>query len=260
MVVLVVTVFAVIAYLATAALFGSDLLSEHRTATVGRIGYVLSVVLTTGVVAAIAVQDGAVALLRGGGLYATLAFVLGAGHAVVLRTLKIRAGGVLVAPLSALLLLASLLAPLRPATPEEAQQALIFTHVGLVLIGLGIFALAAVLAVLYLLQERQLRLRQFGPLFHRLPSLEELDTAHFRLVGLGFVVYTVALLLGFVWMFDTTLASSTSRIALALVAWAIFAGVIHTRITSGWRGRQSAWMTVIGCATTLLVLAGYSVS
>lgn len=158
------------------------------------------------------------------------------------------------------MLLASLLAPLRPATPEEAQQALIFTHVGLVLIGLGIFALAAVLAVLYLLQERQLRLRQFGPLFHRLPSLEELDTAHFRLVGLGFVVYTVALLLGFVWMFDTTLASSTSRIALALVAWAIFAGVIHTRITSGWRGRQSAWMTVIGCATTLLVLAGYSVS
>lgn len=254
------SVLAIIAFSATAALFGSDLLAEHRTSTVGRLGYIISVLLTTALVVAIGVTDGTVALLRGGGLFATLAFFLAAGHAGVLRTFGIRAGGVLVAPLGALLLIASLLAPLRPGTVEEAQQALILTHVGLVLIGLGVFALAAILAVLYLVQDRQLRLRQFGALFHRLPSLEELDAAHFRLVVLGFVVYTVALLLGFVWMFEASLDSSTTRIGMALVAWVVFAVVIHTRVTSGWRGRQSAWMTVFGCATTLLVLAGYSIS
>ncbi len=256
----ILSVLAIIAFSATGALLGSDLLAEHRTATVGRIGYAISVLLTTALVVSIGVAEGPVALLRGGGLFATVAFLLGAGHAVVLRWFQIRAGGVLVAPLGALLLVASLLAPLRPGTIEEAQRALILTHVGLVLIGLGVFALAAVLAVLYLIQDRQLRRRQFGALFQRLPSLEELDAAHFRLVVLGFVVYTVALVLGFVWMFEASLDSSTTRVGMALVAWVVFAAVIHTRITSGWRGSQSAWMTVFGCVTTFLVLAGYSIS
>ncbi|MFT4704252.1 MAG: ABC-type uncharacterized transport system permease subunit, partial [Bradymonadia bacterium] len=158
----------------------------------------------------------------------------------------------------ALLLVGSLLQPLRPSTPEEAQMALVFIHVGLVLIGLGTFALSAVLAGLYLLQERQLKKRQFGALFHRLPSLEELDAASFRLVVLGFVIYTVALIVGFLWLFQTAGTGSIARIGLSLLAWVMFASVIHTRITRGWRGKQSAWMTIGGAVSALLVLAVYA--
>jgi hypothetical protein len=60
----------------------------------------------------------------------------------------------------------------------------------------GAFVLAAVLSALYLMQERQLRLREFGRLFQRLPSLNALDSATFHLVSVGFITYTVAILLG----------------------------------------------------------------
>jgi drug/metabolite transporter (DMT)-like permease len=50
------------------------------------------------------------------------------------------------------------------------------------------------------------------------------------------------------------------RTTLAIVAWVVFGAVIQTRITSGWRGRQAAWMTVIGCAATFDVLGFYLVS
>ena len=51
-------------------------------------------------------------------------------------------------------------------------------------------------AVMYLLQEREVKGKRFGALFSRLPSLDALDRMDQRLVRAGFVVYTVALLAG----------------------------------------------------------------
>lgn len=254
------TILAVIAYSATSALYGADLASERRTDHVGRIGFWASAVLTAAVVAAIGTLQGPSALIRGGGLFATLALLVAGGFLALKRSFEIRVAAALVAPVCAFMLVVSLVLPYRPSTVEEAHQVVLLTHVGLALLGLGTFALSAVLATLYLVQERQLRQRQFGRLFQRLPSLDELDTASFRLVVLGFVIYTVALIVGFLWLFQSPGGSSTVRIALAMVAWAAFAAVIHTRITSGWRGRQAAWMTVGGVVTCFVVLAGYALA
>ena len=45
--------------------------------------------------------------------------------------------------------------------------------------------------------------------------------------------------------------------ALALVAWLLFAAVIHTRYTSGWRGRKPAILTICGFASAIAVLGVY---
>ena len=153
------------------------------------------------------------------------------------------------------MLSAYLVVPNSAGGPEILP--LLMIHIGLVFVGIGTFALAALAAALYLVQERQLRMRRFGSIFQNLPSLEELDAASFRLVGWGFVVYTVALAFGFVWTAHSHAATATGRVALAVIAWGIFAAVIHTRITTGWRGRQAALMTIAGCVATYVVLAGY---
>lgn len=254
------TVSAVIAFSATSALYGADLASERRTGNVGQLGFWTSAALTAVVAVAIGASEGLSALVRGGGLFATLALLTAGGFLAVRRAFKVRVAAALVAPVCGLMLLLSLVLPYQSATVEDAYQTLLLTHVGLALLGLGTFALSAVLATLYLVQERQLRQRQFGRLFQRLPSLEELDTASFRLVVLGFVIYTVALLVGFLWFFQVDAGGSSVRIVFAMVAWVAFAAVIHTRITSGWRGRQAAWMTVGGALSSFAVLAGYTLA
>lgn len=248
---------AVIAWSATAAVALTDLTgSTPRTGTVAKGGLVLAVVFTLASSVAALVTGGASALLAQGHRGVFLAGVIGLGALVIRRGSAMRGTSALVAPFGAILVGTFLLSPARVA-PHSELTPLVVTHVMLVLVGMGTFALAAFVSMLYLLQERQLRRRTFGRLFHRLPSLEELDTAAFRLVVWGFVVYTVALVLGFAWTAHVQAGAANARVLLAVVAWGIFAAVIHTRVTTGWRGRASALMTVAGCAATYVVLAGY---
>ena len=64
------------------------------------------------------------------------------------------------------------------------------------MLGVALFGIAFGAAVMYLLQEREVKGKKFGALFSRLPSLDALDRMVQRLVRAGFVVYTVALVAG----------------------------------------------------------------
>jgi ABC-type uncharacterized transport system permease subunit len=47
------------------------------------------------------------------------------------------------------------------------------------------------------------------------------------------------------------------RVVLSVLAWVVFAAVIFTRLRTGWRGRQAAWLTILGCIATVVVLGLY---
>ena len=247
---------AVIAWSASAAISVADLFGEGaRTQRVARAGCVVGTVFTIAALIGIIRYQGFAAAVAHANRFLFLATVVGVGATVLQRRINMRAANAFVGVFGAVSVTAFLLAPARLA--EAPVGSLLSIHIGLVLAGIGTFALAAVASILYLVQERQLRKRNFGSLFHKLPSLEELDTAGFRLVAWGFVVYTAALILGFVWTAQSESPLSNGRVALAIIAWGIFAGVIHTRLTTGWRGRQSAIMTVAACVATYIVLMGY---
>lgn len=252
-------IVAAIAWSATAAVAAADLLGEdQRTIQVARAGALLGALFTAATSVALVVEHGIDGIVGPPYRFVFLATVVGLGVVVAGKRFAMRGASALAAPLGAVLMASYLLSPQHMAAAADNQMdPILVVHIGLVLVGMGTFALAAIAAALYLVQERQLRKRSFGPLFHRLPSVEELDTASFRLVLWGFVVYTAALALGFTWSAQSPGSASGPGTALAVIAWAVFAAVIHTRITTGWRGRQSALMTIAGCATTYLVLAWY---
>jgi ABC-type uncharacterized transport system permease subunit len=253
------SVVAMIAWSATAAVAVADMFGDGpRTGRVSRAGLFSAVLFTGAAASAIVSDSGIEGLLGPPGRFAFLALSIGIGALVLVRRLPMRATVALVAPLGAVLLAAYLLAPEHmPEKHDTELFPLLLVHIGLVLVGVGTFALAAAASSLYLVQERQIRRREFGKLFHKLPSLEELDAASFRLVLWGFVVYTVALAFGFAWTAQTEADAANFRVLLALVAWGTFAAVIHTRVTTGWRGRQAAKMTIAACVATFIVLAGY---
>ncbi len=140
-----------------------------------------------------------------------------------------------------------------PAFGPTLQNVWITVHVALALLGIAAFVLNFAGAVMYLLQEHQLKARRPGAFYYRLPSLETLDRLTFRTLTLGFPFLTVGLMLGALWAgrFDPLIVSSA-------IAWVIYAFTLAARAVAGWRGRRAAYFAIIGFAALVLTLgAGF---
>ena len=148
------------------------------------------------------------------------------------------------------LLLAKLLPRDRSPVPLRFLGEL---HITLATIGAAAFALAALSAGLYLVQESRLRKRRFGPLlFRRTPPLETLDALEHRAVAFGLPVFTAALIAGGAWADPS--AGVRPEYLIATLTWLVFFGLLVARFRSGWRGRPAAQLTLVGfgsCATVL---------
>jgi ABC-type uncharacterized transport system permease subunit len=126
-------------------------------------------------------------------------------------------------------------------------------HIAVALLGMAAFSLAAGVACLYLLMERQVKSKHFGVLFARLPSLQFLDELNRRLVPLGFIALSVAAVTGALFAGGRAFWSWDLKEIITLVAWAVFAGVLFARLFAGWRGRRVALLTVGGFGAVALV-------
>ncbi len=174
-----------------------------------------------------------------------------------------RAGavGAFVAPLAAAFSLVAFLARALRLWSHEASSALLVVHVGLNLLGIVAFALAAAAATAYVIQERNLRAKRLGGPFSRLPPLDVLDTIGLRFTVAGFPLLTLGIATGTVFAFEDPSAGTgfSPMYLLALAAWALFAAVLLLRVLVGWRGRRAAMGTILGFLCTVLVLVGYAV-
>ena len=146
---------------------------------------------------------------------------------------------------------------LRTLTLEPAQRsAWIWAHVGLALLGLAALVLNFAGAVMYLLQERQLKARRPGSFYYRLPSLETLDRLTYRALTLGFPFLTAGLLLGVLWA-RAAWGSFFTFDPLALFSvlmWLVYAVTLSARAVGHWRGRRAAYFAIAGFCVLLLSL------
>jgi cytochrome c-type biogenesis protein CcsB len=77
---------------------------------------------------------------------------------------------------------------------------------------------------------------------------EILDNLSYRILGLGFPLLTIGILSGAVWANQTwgSYWSWDPKETWALITWFIFAIYLHTRISYGWTGTQSALIASFG--------------
>jgi HemX protein len=145
--------------------------------------------------------------------------------------------------------------PGRPGVPPETlRNPSVTIHIIAAVMGVALFGIAFGVALMYLLQEREVKGKHFGALFSRLPSLDSLDRLNQRLVRAGFVVYTIAIIAGTVtaaaiwksaWSWDP-------QQIVSLAVWILYGAMVQLRHT-GWHGRRYALLTLAGFA---LVLGG----
>jgi cytochrome c-type biogenesis protein CcsB len=122
-------------------------------------------------------------------------------------------------------------------------------HVTTAILGFGIFFVSGISSVLYLLRSRHEEKAATGSsLLERLPSAAALDRTAHRTAVFGFPIWTFAVIAGAIWA-----ESAWGRFwgwdpkeTWAFIAWVVYAAYLHARTTSGWRGRPSAWVNVVG--------------
>ncbi|HEU0032830.1 MAG TPA: cytochrome c biogenesis protein CcsA [Kofleriaceae bacterium] len=186
-----------------------------------------------------------------------LAFIVTGGYLLASMRYRLTLGGVVVMPVSLILLVAARLTP--AGTAPEDLSALGRIHISLATIGVGIFALASALSAIYLVEERALKKKKFDAISFKDKGapLESLDRMSKRLVWVGFPIFTVALVLGVTWVSKLGESLDRPEYPLAIVTWLAFAGLLVSRSVYGWRGRRAARLTLAGFAGALMVLVIY---
>ena len=145
----------------------------------------------------------------------------------------------------------------RPGTLVPAlASAWIWIHIALAMVGIAAFVFNFAGAIMYLLQERQLKTKRPGAFYYRLPSLQTLDRLTFRTLALGFPFLTTGLVLGALWARAAWGATFTFDpvAVLSFVAWLIYAGTLAGRAAAGWHGRRAAYFSIVGFVALVLTL------
>ena len=131
-------------------------------------------------------------------------------------------------------------------------------HVGISFLAYTVFTVAFGIAVVYLIQERQLKSKKPHALINRLPPLETMERLGHNAIGIGFPFMTLSIATGAVWSEQVwgTYWSWDPKETMALVTWLVYAAYFHFRDVVGWRGKRTAWLLVVGFASVLGTFLG----
>jgi ABC-type uncharacterized transport system permease subunit len=161
--------------------------------------------------------------------------------------------GAFVTPLALAVLLPAFMVPSADGPILEAvRRPLLPVHVAIAILGVATFAVAAGVGLMYVLMERQVKLKRFGLLFARLPPLQVLDELNRALVLLGFIALSITLCTGA--LFDSQGGSwqwEPKRVA-TVIGWTVFAVLLSARFFAGWRGKRVAVVTMAGFGILLI--------
>jgi cytochrome c-type biogenesis protein CcsB len=213
---------------------------------------------TLAILAAI-LDQGLLAVATFNGALLVFAWALVAASLLAFWRHPIQVLGALVAPLAALIVSGSLIFPSRMGVVSPTLRSFwVYLHIILAFGGSAALTLAGLGGILYLLQERQLKNKNFGFFYRRLPSLEQLDALNYRCLTVGFPLLTGAIVTGSLYA-QMTLGRFWSwdpKELFTLVAWLIYAVLLHERLAVGWRGRRAALMAIGGFLFLMITLVG----
>lgn len=187
------------------------------------------------------------------------AWALVAAFLILYWLFPIKVLGALTAPLAALMVSGTLLLTSDHGAVSPLLQSLWLTfHIILALLGNAALTLAFLGGIFYLVQERQLKSKNFGFFYRRLPSLEQLDALNYWCLTIGFPLLTAGIISGSLYAQHTLgrFWSWDPKEILTLFAWLIYAVLLHERLTVGWRGRRAALLAICGFMVLVAAFVG----
>lgn len=182
-------------------------------------------------------------------------------YLVIQARFRLMVLGSFVAPLTAFLMIVSSAMPLAGGPVKPLFKSIWLTvHVVTVFAGDALLAIAFLAAVMYLLQEREIKRKRLGSIYSRLPSLATLDRINYQAILYGFPFLTIGMItgsayaqvaLGSYWQWDP-------KEVWSLVLWLSYAALLHQRLAVGWQGRRAAVMSLVCFGILMFTFVGVS--
>lgn len=155
-------------------------------------------------------------------------------------------------PATALVLLVSVIAG-SDLRPHEVYDKGLLSHILLSIIAYSVLSIAAVQAILLIVQDRQLKHKHMSGILRVLPPLQTMDRLLFEMLGIGTLLLTLAIASGFLFLDDLFAQHLVHKTTFTLLAWAVYTALVFGHWQFGWRGNVASKWTLVG--TALLILA-----
>ena len=180
---------------------------------------------------------------------------------IIFRSRSKEAGAVVLLPITILSIVLRLFYPGQEETMQPVLAAgWIYIHIPLMILSVASLTISFLTAIMYLIQERQLKLKRPSFLLERLPSLEAADEISYRSLWFGFFLLTLGIVTGMIWSkyLRGMYWSWDYKETWALITWALYAILLHGRMLSAWRGRKAAYLAIVGFLLIVFTFAGVS--
>jgi ABC-type transport system involved in cytochrome c biogenesis permease subunit len=138
--------------------------------------------------------------------------------------------------------------------PRILMSDLLGFHVTSALLGYAAITISAVYGFLYLMLYHDIKSSQFGVIYKRLPNLETLERMSFTATIFGFVLLSVAIVVGLIWLpralgndfsyFDPKLLGTTA-------IWLLYAVGLSAKKIIGWQGKRIVILSMFGFAIAM---------
>ncbi|OGT18855.1 MAG: hypothetical protein A2V90_02770 [Gammaproteobacteria bacterium RBG_16_57_12] len=163
--------------------------------------------------------------------------------------------GIIILPSTALALGIDSYFPSGPMILNQIDRGL-ETHILISIIAYSVLSIAAIQAILLAIQDHHLRHKQPGGFIRSLPPLQTMETLLFRAITLGFILDSIALLTGALFLEDIFAQHLVHKTVLSIVAWLVFATLLWGRHFHGWRGQTAIRWTLSGFVLLFLAYFG----
>jgi cytochrome c-type biogenesis protein CcsB len=139
------------------------------------------------------------------------------------------------------------------AIPPLLKSRWLFIHTTVAFLAYAAFFLTFTSAVLYLVQEKELKTKRFKFLYFRLPSLKVCDELLRTSLFVGFVAMSLTIVTGAFWAQQAwgRYWSWDPKETSSLITWAIYLLLITYRLSASWRGRRAAYISILGFISVL---------
>ncbi|MGC6455688.1 MAG: cytochrome c biogenesis protein CcsA [Coraliomargaritaceae bacterium] len=169
---------------------------------------------------------------------------------------RIRLLGFFVAALAAFGGFASLIPGLDRPYPADLSSSnpWIELHATLALFSYGLFALVALVALMFLIQRHGLKQKKFRGIYQYLPSVEKLDTMGRRLLLASLLGLTAALLFGAIFYLRNSHLVPVFKLSVTCLVWAGYLGVAILQLQGRLVTRRHAIASILLFLLALLAL------
>jgi len=163
--------------------------------------------------------------------------------------------GIAIFPLAGIAVVLELFFPSHDIL-TETEAIKLDVHILISILAYSVLSIAAVQAILLAIQNKQLHDRRILGFVRALPPLETMENLMFQMIGLGFVLMTLSLATGMLYLKDMFAQHLAHKTILSITAWLVYAILLWGRWRHGWRGKTAIRWTLSGFASLLLAYFG----